>query len=81
MSDDGPDQYAPTSPIALIAFGVVVGAIGVILLSVEFENPPPVWIGQLLLGLGGVMSTVGAVAAGVELALVRHEWRERKLNQ
>ena len=67
-------QYSPSSPSAVIMLGAILGAFGGVLLVLAPGGAIP---GILLLVPGCVLTLIGSVAAGIELASARRDWIEQ----
>ncbi len=70
ISDSRTPKPPPTSPWATIAVGVVLQVIGYLVLREDDGNA----LAIALLALGGLISLVGAIGAGVVQGLRRYAW-------
>jgi len=67
-ADASPDVARAPRGLPMLVAGVILGLFGS-LLSYAADNGPAEVMGELLLGLGGVLILVGAVALGVKLGI------------
>lgn len=72
MAEKQPTEDSPyVSPIVLIVVGAMLGGIAVLILNTENDAAPPEAVGFLLLGLGGLLAQIGAIAVGVLMGTER----------
>lgn len=66
---------SPASGWWFFAAALPLGVFGVLILG--SDDAPPAAIGVALLGIAGVLSTIGSVAVGVTVGLRRADWLRR----
>lgn len=74
---DSDDSVPPTSGWAFIVFGVIVAAIGWLVLAFP-DDAPPESIGFGLLGVGSLLCTIGSVAVGVTMGFARADYLRQR---
>lgn len=74
------DDVPPVSGWAFIAFGVIVAAIGWLVLSFP-EDAPPEALGVALIAVGSLLSTIGSIAVGVTMGFARADWRRQSVRR
>lgn len=62
----------PASGWPFIPFGIFLAAVGLLLLSTPADTPAN-WLGQAAIGIGSILATIGAIAVGVTIGLLRAE--------
>lgn len=62
----------------LVVGGIAFSLLGLLLVSISPEDTPGPWIGYALTIVGGVVASVGTIAAGVTMGIIRAQDIEKR---